>query len=135
MPYNRHNTMKKTYFGLLFVLLFLSSCATGSYVIHTDNLNMNQTQVVLQENNFRVVKTVKSLYIYKQDEFWQTFKKKQMYESAYSKFLEEANLTGAQTIINVTIEETNRSTKSSEQKGIMITGVVIEFTGSEQSGK
>lgn len=118
--------MKKLFY-LLVIVLIVSSCSTGQYVFHHANSNVASTQVVLQENNFRVVKTVKSLYIYKQNDFWGTFKKKQLFDSAYSKFLEEANLTGSQVIINVNVEETNRSTKSSDTKAIMITGVVIEF--------
>lgn len=110
------------------VLLFSGCASTGNYIVHTQNANLNQTQVVLKENNFKVVKTVKSFYAYEQDYYLQTFKKKQLFESAYSKFLEEANLTGAQVLINVNFEETVRSTDRKSVKGIMITGVVIEFT-------
>lgn len=130
MPYNRDGIMKKHVFVLLVAAtMLLSGCATGGYVFHSENSNMTQTQVVLKENNFRVVKTVKSLYLYKENVFWQTFRKRQLFESAYSKFLEEAGLTGSQVVINVNIEETNRDKSSSKTKGIMITGVVIEFTG------
>lgn len=121
--------MKKVIIALSVVVLLLSGCSTGNYVVRSGNSNINQTQVVLKENNFRVVRTVKTLYLYEQNNFWKTFKKKQLFESAYSKFLEEANLTGAQTVINVNMEETNRSSKRSEVKGIMVTGIVIEFTG------
>lgn len=121
--------MKKVIIALSVVVLLLSGCSTGNYVVRSGNSNINQTQVVLKENNFRVVRTVKTLYLYEQNNFWKTFKKKQLFESAYSKFLEEANLTGAQTVINVNMEETTRSSKRSEVKGIMVTGIVIEFTG------
>lgn len=123
----------KNLISALTLALLLSGCSTGAYIVNTNNSNMTQTQVVLKENNFRVVKTVKSLYLYKQNEFWQTFKKRQLFESAYSKFLEEANLTGSQTVINVNMEETVRSTGNSFTKGIMITGVVIEFIDKEQT--
>lgn len=133
MPYNRDGIMKKHVFVLLVAAtMLLSGCATGEYVYHNENLNLNQTSVVLKENNFRVVKTVKSLYLYEENTFWHTFRKKQLFESAYSKFLEEANLTGSQVVINVSVEETRRDKKFSKTRGIMITGLVIEFTGGER---
>ena len=112
----------------------LTGCSYGRYVNNNQNLNLNQTQVVLSGNNFKVVKTVKTVVAYKQSDniFRAKFDYTQLQKNAYAALLETANLTGSQALVNVTIEEVQRvQDKGVSRKcehAIQATGVVIEFT-------
>ena len=108
--------------------LALSSCSYGRYLGHTANVNVNQTQVVLSNANFKVVKQVSKVVIFEQK---YNFKSSQLKESAYAALLKEAKLEGAQTLINVTFEEVQRvsgSTVPKTQSAVLVQGIVIEFT-------
>lgn len=123
--------MKKLLFiAVALVAMLLTGCSSGQYMTTSSNLNLTQTQVVLSEANFRVVKNVHTYLVYKQD---LKFDADQLRQSAYASLLREANLQGAQCLINVTFEEVGRVaggffgvTKS--QSAILVTGTVIEFT-------
>ncbi len=121
--------MKKLSFILTIILgLGLSSCSVGRYVNPSQNLNLNQTQVVLSEANFKVVKHVSKSIIYTQSAT--RFESKQLYQSAYAELLREANLTGSQALINVTIELVERTKGLLFPKtdcAIIVSGIVIEF--------
>lgn len=98
--------MKKINFLIVAVIaVFMASCSTGRYVSNSTNLNLNQTQVVLSEANFKVVKTVQTYVVYKNT---MKFDPEQLKQSAYAALLREADLKGAQTIINVTMEQVER---------------------------
>ncbi|MCQ2329536.1 MAG: hypothetical protein MJZ93_03145 [Paludibacteraceae bacterium] len=105
--------------------LCLTSCSNGFYRAYTTNTNLNQTQVVLSQNNFKVVKVVETT-IYFKNSF--RFKKDQLQQSAYAALLKEANLQNSQALINVTLEEVVRSTAMSSKNSVRVTGLVIEFT-------
>lgn len=58
----------------------------------------------------------------------------QLYQSAYNALREEAGLSGAQTLINVTIEEIDYSKYGfagkikKSQQAVLVSGTVIKFT-------
>lgn len=122
--------MKKVKFLIVAVIaVFLASCSAGRYVSNSTNLNLNQTQVVLSEANFKVVKTVQTYVVYKNT---MKFDPEQLKQSAYASLLREADLKGAQTIINVTMEQVERVsgfgfTVQQTESAVLVTGTVIEF--------
>lgn len=118
------------------VAISMASCSTGYYLSNSQNVNLNQTQVVLSQANFRVVKQVKVTYVY-QNLHTMRFYASQLKVSAYAALVQEANLTGAQTIINVTVEQVQRKSQnfwtvafgspSKYEQAIIVSGTVIEF--------
>ena len=120
--------MKKIFIVLVVIVaITMASCSTGRYVGNSKNLNMNQTQVVLSEANFKVVKTVQTHVVFKQG---MKFSAEQLQQSAYAALLKEANLTGSQVLINVTMEQVQRVKgvyMPKEDNAILVTGTVIEF--------
>ncbi len=121
--------MKKLSFILTIMIgLGLSSCSVGRYVNPSQNLNFNQTQIVLSEANFRVVKHVSISTIYTQSSM--RFDSDQLYQSAYAELLKKAKLTGSQALINVTVELVERTIGIwffRTDCSIIASGVVIEF--------
>ena len=121
--------MKKLLIAAVAVCAFLlSSCSSGCYLGHTSNVNMNQTQVVLSEANFTVVKQVEKIVVFEQK---YNFSKSQLKESAYAALVREAKLQGSQAIINVTFEEVQRVSGAivpKTQSAVLVQGTVIEFT-------
>ena len=118
------------------IAIGMASCSTGRYVNNSLNFNTNQTQVVLSKANFQVVKHVKVNYVYKNLHSMR-FNANQLKESAYAALVKEANLTGAQTIINVTMEQIQRESQNfwtfvfgfpkKYEQAILVSGTVIEF--------
>lgn len=112
------------------VALGMASCSTGRYVNNSQNVNLNQTQVILSQANFKVVKQVTTTYVY---ESRYKFNADQLKESAYAALVKEANLTGAQTIINITMEQVQREgplipfVAPKYQQAVVVSGTVIEF--------
>lgn len=107
----------------------MASCSTGRYVNNSQNVNLSQTQVVLSNANFQVVKQVKVTYVYTRLRTIK-FDAEQLKESAYAALVKEAKLTGAQTIINVTMEQVQRVRGfyfKKYQQAITVSGTVIEF--------
>ncbi len=122
--------MKKL--SILFVATILAiaftSCSSGRYVATSENINLNQTEVVLSQANFKVVKTVSTSILYKQS---LKFDAEQLKQAAYAALLREAKLEGAQTIINVSFEQIQRVSGvivPKQENAILVTGTVIEFT-------
>ena len=118
------------------IAIGMVSCSTGRYVNNSLNFNTNQTQVVLSKANFQVVKHVKVNYVYKNLHSMR-FNANQLKESAYAALVKEANLTGAQTIINVTMEQIQRESQNfwtfvfgfpkKYEQAILVSSTVIEF--------
>ena len=114
----------------------MASCSTGYYLSNSQNVNLSQTQVVLSQANFQVVKQVKVTYVYK-NLHTMRFNASQMKESAYAALVKEAKLTGAQTLINVTMEQVQRKSQNfwtyvlgfppKYEQAIIVSGTVIEF--------
>lgn len=129
--------MKKQLMYLLtaIVTIGMASCSTGRYVNNSQNVNLSQTQVVLSQANFRVVKQVSVSYVYK-NLHTMRFNASQLKESAYAALVKKAQLTGAQTIINVTMEQIQRESHNfwtallfapKYEQAILVSGTVIEF--------
>lgn len=120
--------MKKLFIALAVIIaITMASCSTGRYVGNSKNLNMNQTQVVLSEANFKVVKTVQTHVVFKAG---LKFSADQLQQSAYAALIKEAKLTGSQVLINVTMEQVQRVSGvvvAKEDNAILVTGTVIEF--------
>lgn len=117
--------------AIVVVAVAFTSCSFGKYVNNTANVNENQTQVVLSQANYKIVKNVSTQVLYTQ-KF--KFDSKQLQQSAYNALREEAALKGSQALINVTFEEINQTNfnllgipKSCKQ-AILVSGTVIEFT-------
>ncbi len=111
----------------MFVGLFLASCSTGRYVPNSFNQNLNQTQVVLSEANFRVVKHVSTSVVFRQS---LRFDADQLSQSAYAALVRKANLTGSQVLINITMEQVKRESgfwTIKEDNALLVSGTVIEF--------
>lgn len=114
----------------------MASCSTGYYLSNSQNVNLSQTQVVLSQANFQVVKQVKVTFVYKNLHSMR-FNASQMKESAYAALVKEAKLTGAQTLINVTMEQVQRKSQNfwtyvlgfppKYEQAITVSGTVIEF--------
>lgn len=114
----------------------MASCSTGRYLNNSQNLNLTQTQVVLSEANFQVVKQVKVTFVYKNLHSMR-FNASQLHASAYAALIEEAKLTGAQALINVTMEQVQRQEHDfvscvfrlapKYEQAITVSGTVIEF--------
>ena len=123
--------LKYFLFCCLSVVLF-SSCgiATGLNMTQYPSYVPTHTEVRLLEDNFKVVGLAKgewsATYVFGIGGLSQ----KSLMNSAISDMYEKANLTGSQTIINVT---TAVSTKHIvwgiyTQRTAVITGTIIEFT-------
>lgn len=95
--------MKKVFYFML-VVVFASSCATGYYAPNNINQFGTQTQVVLSEANFRIVRHLEVVI----DINNSNLKRADVEKSAYAELVRRANLTGSQALINVVIEEVRR---------------------------
>lgn len=127
---------KIMYLPIAIILIGMVGCSTGRYVNNTQNVNLNQTQVVLSQANFQVVKQINVYYVY-QNLHNIRLNSNQLKESAYAALVKEAKLSGAQTVINVTMEQLQRKTHSfwsallglypQYEQAILVSGTVIEF--------
>ena len=119
--------MKKISMMLLVAVFMLGmvSCSTGRYLNNSVNGMGTQTQVVLSNANFKIVKTVQTTVVYKSS---LKFTEDQLKQSAYAALLKEANLQGSQALVNVTMENIVRAGFIKVDNAILVTGTVIEFT-------
>jgi hypothetical protein len=106
------------------VILF-ASCGFSSNL--TTNANLNQTNVVLSQNNFHVVKTV-------QAEVSATYLfgigglgKKALYNNAVADLTKKAELTGSQALVNVTVKSSAKVFLFYANITYVAEGTVIEF--------
>ena len=95
--------MKKLFY-LASVVILACSCATGYYAPHNINQFGTQTQVILSEANFRIVRHLEVVI----DINNTNLKRADVEKSAYAELIRRANLTGSQALINVVIEEVRR---------------------------
>lgn len=117
--------MKKLFFLGTMVML-LSSC--GIHIPNTSNVNENQTQVVLSQRNYKIVKHVSG---YSEQTYILGFgglSKKSLKESAISDMIKNAELTGSQAIINTNVQFKNAFYLVASTCKAEATGIVIEFT-------
>lgn len=126
---NKGMNMKKL--KLLLVLcisaILFSSCAGFNSTIYPKE-SPAHTQVLLQENNFRVIKTVEG-------EWSATYilgigglSKESLLNSATSNMYKNAQLTGSQTIINITSVVSSKTILGIyTKKTAIVSGTIIEF--------
>lgn len=117
--------MKKIFYLMLAVVL-ASSCATGYYAPHNINQFGTQTQVILSEANFRIVRHLEVVIDINNTHL----KRADVEKSAYAQLIQRANLTGSQALINVVIEEVRRESGIVVPKitqHVAARGTVIEF--------
>ena len=121
------NIMKKFFAGLVMVVLatMLTGCATSTYL--TTNVNLNQTNVVLQEKNFHIVKTVEAKASSTQFMGLGGIGPKALKRNAVAELTNKANLTGAQALINITVKEDIQTVLVWSRRTVRATGTVIEF--------
>ncbi len=120
--------MKKS-IKLLFVaglLLTLSGCSTH---LNTFALVQNQPEVILREDNFRVVGMAEATTSVKRILGIGGISRSAVRENAVAELFKNANLTGSQTIINIT--ERNSLTGVPPfftRHTITTVGTIVEFT-------
>ncbi|MDE6300401.1 MAG: hypothetical protein K2M19_01615 [Muribaculaceae bacterium] len=106
--------------------LLCSSCGVSRQA--TGNTNITQTEVVLAKKNYRVIGTVSGE---SSQNYWfgiGGLSKKSLGESAMSDMYKNANLTGAQAIINVNVSYKNKFILIYTGAKAIATGTIIEYT-------
>jgi hypothetical protein len=113
---------------LVATLFGVSSCSLQDPM--TRNLNQNLTNVVLQDNNFKIVQKVRGEaqadYLF----YFGGFRKKGLIEEARAEMLENANLIGSSRAVineNVEMSVTSFAGIFSYVK-VTVSGYVVEFT-------
>ena len=107
------------------LLLFASGCGVSSYM--TQNQNQNQTNVVLSDNNYKVVKTVEATITNSYVFGIGGLSKKALMSNAVSELTKKANLTGSQALVNVTVQVQNKIIRVWNRKTVVAHGTVVEF--------
>ena len=107
------------------VLLF-TGCGINMGVVN--NHNLNQTNVVLSQNNFKVVKTVEAEV---SASYWfgiGGLNKKSLHDNAVAELTKEAGLTGSQALVNVTVHDSAKCFLIFTTFTCNAKATVIEFT-------
>ena len=115
-------------FVLVATLFGVSSCQLHSPV--AANLYQNNTNVVLQDNNYKIIQKVRGEARADYFFYFGGFRKKGLIEEARAEMLESANLVGSsKAVINETVE-TSLTTIAGIYTNVKVTvsGYVIEFT-------
>lgn len=106
-------------------IILFASCGISSSM--TSNANLNQTNVVLSQNNFHVVKTVQasvsSTYLFGIGGLG----KKALYNNAVAELTKQANLTGSQALVNVTVKSSVQAFLFYAKHTYTAEATVIEF--------
>ena len=106
------------------VLLF-SSCGINSHL--STNHNLQQTNVVLSQKNFHVVKNVEAnvtaTYVFG----FGGISKKALHDNAVAELTKNANLTGSQALVNVTLHTSAKVVLFLNKVTYYAEGTVIEF--------
>ena len=114
--------------SLVAILFGMSSCQLHSPM--TSNINQNSTNVILQNNNYKIVQKVsgeaQADYIF----FFGGFRKDGLIEAARAEMLENANLIGSsKAVINENVEYNTTTIAGVYTKvKVIVSGYVIEFT-------
>lgn len=123
------NQMKKllAWAPIILAVLLLSSCSAQFY--QSSNRNQSETQVVLNQKNFRVVGeaegVAKSTFVF----MIGGLSKKSMRSNAVAEMFKNAHLTGSQTIININVKESMAGFPPFYLRRIYTaTGTIVEFT-------
>ena len=106
-------------------VLLISSCGVNANL--TTNHNLNQTNVVLSQKNFHVVKNVEA-------EVTATYffgiggiSKQALHNNAVSELTKNADLTGSQALVNVTVHQSVKNFLYYTEFTYHAKGTVIEF--------
>ena len=106
-------------------VIMFASCGVSSHL--TSNANVNQTNVVLSQKNFHVVKTVEAevsaTYIFGLG----GFSKKALQDNAVAKLTDKAGLTGSQALVNVTVKSSSKMILFYNKVTCFAEATVIEF--------
>lgn len=106
-------------------VLLLASCGVSQNL--TFNSNLNQTNVVLSQKNFHVVKTVSaevsSTYVFGIG----GLSKKALQDNAVAELTKKANLTGSQALVNVTVKNSGKLILCYSKLTCHAEATVIEF--------
>ena len=120
--------MKNLFAKLLVVIsaaLLLTSCGISQDL--TTNANLNQTNVVLSQNNYHVVKTVEASATAK---YWfgiGGLSKKSLQQNAVAELTKKAELSGSQALVNVTVKSSAKVLLIFGEVTYYAQGTVIEF--------
>ena len=106
------------------VLLF-ASCGINQNL--TTNANLNQTNVVLSQKNFHVVKTVEASVNATYLLGIGGLRPKALYNNAVAELTKNANLTGSQALVNVTVTSSAKFLLILGKLTYKAEGTVIEF--------
>lgn len=122
--------MKKYYFFTLAIIaILLSSCEVGRYVPRSINVFGAQTQVVLSQANFRIVRDVELVVEVNNDHI----KRSEAEKSAFTELMRKYPLVGSQVYINVVMEEVRREENTANgglsnlKQYISVRATIIEF--------
>ena len=108
----------------LAVVMFTSCIGTNSMTYNT----LNQTEVILSQNNFNVVGTAEGSYTVHYVFGLGGSSKSAIRENAVQQMYKNANLRGSQTIINVSSSTSRRSILGIYvEKTVTAYGTIIEF--------
>ena len=106
-------------------VLLLASCGISQNL--TTNANLNQTNVVLSQKNYHVVKHVEAevsaTYVFGIG----GMSKKALHENAVAELTKKANLTGSQALVNVTVKNSGKVILFYGKLTYHAEGTVIEF--------
>lgn len=109
------------------IAMLFTGCSTHLY--HSSNSSIARTDVVLSQNNFKVIGQAEGVATITQVLGIGGCSQKQVRSNAVDEMFKNANLKGAQTIVNINVKQTFsgvppffvRTTYSA-------TGTIIEFT-------
>lgn len=120
--------MKKLYLRIAMAvaaILLLSGCGLNMNLVN--NHNLNQTNVVLSQKNYHVVKTVEA-------EVTATYvfgigglSKKALHDNVVAELTKNAALTGSQALVNVTVNNSSKMILCYNEITCHAVGTVIEF--------
>ena len=120
--------MKKTLlkiFVAVAAVFTLASCGVSSQL--TANANLNQTDVVLSQKNFHVVKNVEAntsaTYVFGIGGLG----KKALKDNAIAELTKKANLTGSQALVNITVKYSAKMILCYSKVTAYAEGTVVEF--------
>ena len=106
-------------------VLLLAGCGVSQTL--TTNANLNQTNVVLSQKNFHVVKTVEAetsaTYVFGIG----GMSKKALYNNAVAELTKKADLTGSQALVNVTVKSSAKLAVVFGKVTYRAEATVIEF--------
>ena len=106
-------------------VLLLSSCGVNANL--TTNHNLNQTNVVLSQKNFHVVKTVEAEVSAKYYFGIGGLSKQALHDNVVAELTKKAEMTGSQALVNVTLHNSVKTILCFTKFTYHAEAIVIEF--------